>query len=72
MEAAKFYDDSFFNNQMYARIGGIPVDELNFLEIEFVFKIHFALCISAEDYFHIHHELELHCDHVCEKCRMIL
>ena len=29
MEAAKFYDDSFFNNELYARVGGVSVDELN-------------------------------------------
>ncbi|KNB44295.1 PREG-like protein [Blastocystis sp. subtype 4] len=23
MEAAKFYDDSFFNNELYARVGGV-------------------------------------------------
>ena len=41
MAAAKFYDDSFFNNELYARIGGVSVDELNALELEFVFLINF-------------------------------
>ena len=50
MAAAKFYDDSFFNNELYARIGGVSVDELNALELEFVFLINFSLLITQEEF----------------------
>lgn len=50
MEGAKFYDDSFFNNEVYAKIGGVPVEELNHLELEFVFLIGFSLVIAPEEY----------------------
>lgn len=36
MLAAKYYDDFYYKNQYYAKIGGISKDEINKLEIEFV------------------------------------
>jgi len=36
MIAAKFYSDIFFTNSHYAKVGGLPVLELNQLEIEFL------------------------------------
>ena len=70
MEAAKFYDDSFFNNELYARVGGVSVDELNDLELEFVFLVSFSLVISPEEYQKIHNELFRHCRDICRQCCM--
>eukprot|EP00166_Cyanidium_caldarium_P005198 ctg_6080.g658 len=33
MLAAKFFDDIFYNNAYYAKVGGVPVSELNALEL---------------------------------------
>ena len=69
MEGAKFYDDSFFNNEVYAKIGGVPVEELNHLELEFVFLIGFSLVIAPEEYQRIHNDLFRHCRMICHSCR---
>ena len=68
VEAAKFYDDSFFNNELYARIGGVPVDEMNSLELEFVFLINFSLLITPEVYQKFYNELLVHCKTICSSC----
>ena len=71
VEAAKFYDDSFFNNELYARIGGVPVDEMNSLELEFVFLINFSLLITPEVYQKFYNELLVHCKTICSSCRRL-
>ena len=43
MLAAKFYDDIYYNNAYYAKIGGVPCHEINNLELEFLFMINFTL-----------------------------
>lgn len=58
--AAKFFDDAFYKNTYYARIGGIPVRELNSLELEFLFLINFTLHVTPADFFRYQTEL---CDH---------
>eukprot|EP00271_Cylindrocystis_brebissonii_P016281 TRINITY_DN3965_c0_g1_i2.p1 TRINITY_DN3965_c0_g1~~TRINITY_DN3965_c0_g1_i2.p1 ORF type:complete len:350 (-),score=37.73 TRINITY_DN3965_c0_g1_i2:655-1704(-) len=47
MVAAKFLDDSYFNNAFYAKVGGVTTLEMNRLELEFLFKISFDLHIST-------------------------
>eukprot|EP00461_Guttulinopsis_vulgaris_P002929 UN02930 len=37
MLAAKFFDDQYYNNKYYARIGGVGAEEVNQLEVEFLF-----------------------------------
>ena len=58
--AAKFFDDAFYNNVYYAKIGGVPVRELNSLELEFLFLINFTLHVSPLDYYRYQTEL---CEH---------
>eukprot|EP00750_Incisomonas_marina_P025006 INCI5280.1.p1 GENE.INCI5280.1~~INCI5280.1.p1 ORF type:complete len:273 (+),score=56.10 INCI5280.1:284-1102(+) len=58
--AAKFFDDAFYNNVYYAKIGGVPVRELNSLELEFLFLINFTLHVSPLDYYRYQKEL---CEH---------
>ncbi|KAI8879726.1 hypothetical protein K501DRAFT_192961 [Backusella circina FSU 941] len=36
MVASKFFSDVFYTNTRYAKVGGLPVSELNSLEIEFL------------------------------------
>ena len=67
--AAKTYDDNFYTNTHYARVGGIPVEELNCLEIEFLFSIGFSLYVSCEDYLRYHTEIYKHSmSRVCNLC----
>ena len=43
MLAAKFFDDQYFNNAYYAKVGGVPTNEMNTLEVEFLFMSNFTL-----------------------------
>ena len=58
--AAKTYDDNFYTNTHYARVGGVPVEELNSLELEFLFGISFSLYVSCEEYQRYHAEIYKH------------
>ncbi|KAG0325643.1 hypothetical protein BGZ99_000354 [Dissophora globulifera] len=49
MVSAKFFSDVFFTNSRYAKVGGLPVSELNQLEVEFLTLNNFALAISIEE-----------------------
>ena len=46
MLAAKFFDDQYFNNAYYAKVGGVPPTEMNSLEVEFLFRINFSLHVT--------------------------
>ena len=41
MTAAKFFDDRYYNNEYYSKIGGISNEEINTLETEFLIFINF-------------------------------
>lgn len=69
MIAAKFFDDSFFKNEFYARVGGIDTSELNMLEQEYLCSINFSLVVSPEDYQQYHNELYKHTvNDMCSCC----
>ena len=46
--AAKFFDDAYYNNAYYAKIGGVLVSEMNGLEVDFLFRINFSLHVTPE------------------------
>jgi len=46
--AAKFFDDAYYNNAYYAKVGGVLVSEMNTLECEFLFKIDFSLRVIPD------------------------
>ena len=46
--AAKMYEDEYFNNSFYARLGGVSVAELNALELEFVKLISFCTHVDLQ------------------------
>ncbi|ORY02705.1 cyclin-domain-containing protein [Basidiobolus meristosporus CBS 931.73] len=46
--STKFSSDVFYPNSQYAKIGGIPLAELNQLEVEFLFLCGFDLFIKTE------------------------
>lgn len=58
--AAKFFDDAYYNNAYYAKVGGVLVTEMNRLEVEFLFRINFSLHVSPELYNKYHAELGAH------------
>ncbi|EFC38187.1 predicted protein [Naegleria gruberi] len=50
MVAAKFFDDKFYSNEYYANIGGIKKEEINKLEIEFLYMINFSLHFQPPEF----------------------
>lgn len=60
MLAAKFFDDAYFNNAYYAKVGGVPTSEVNALELEFLFSINFSLHVPTDVYEKYYGELGNH------------
>ena len=58
--AAKFYDDSYYNNAYYAKVGGVPVAEMNGLELEFLFFVQFSLHVTPDVFMKYRNELVSH------------
>ncbi|CAF2356785.1 hypothetical protein IGI04_041822 [Brassica rapa subsp. trilocularis] len=48
--SAKFMDDMCYNNAYYAKIGGITTEEMNLLELDFLFGIGFQLNVTLSTY----------------------
>jgi Cyclin len=48
--AIKFFDDNFYLNSIYAKIGGISVKELAFLERNFLKMVKYELLIEKETF----------------------
>jgi hypothetical protein len=46
--AAKFFDDAYYNNAYYSKVGGVLVSEMNGLEVDFLFRINFSLHVQPE------------------------
>mmetsp|Transcript_34438 Transcript_34438/g.83304 ORF Transcript_34438/g.83304 Transcript_34438/m.83304 type:complete len:216 (-) Transcript_34438:266-913(-) len=60
MISAKFFDDQYFNNAYYAKVGGVPCKEMNSLEVEFLFLTNFSLFVTYDTYKQYHTELRNH------------
>lgn len=58
--AAKFFDDHYFNNAYYAKVGGVPCGEMNELEVEYLLMINFSLHVQNETYARYYNELANH------------
>jgi len=67
MLAAKFFDDQYFNNAYYAKVGGVPCTEINSLEVEFLFLCNFALFVNTDTYSQYYTEL---CNHAANTSNM--
>jgi len=48
--ASKFYDDEYYSNSWYGRVGGVCAKELNILEASFLKLIQFRCSVSPEEY----------------------
>lgn len=46
--AAKFFDDAYYNNAYYAKVGGVLTSEMNGLEVDFLFRINFSLYVNSD------------------------
>ena len=51
MLAAKFFDDRYYNNEYYSKVGGISKAEMNKLEAEFLKFINFKLYVPPMIFF---------------------
>ncbi|KAJ1327423.1 PHO85 cyclin-6/7 [Microdochium nivale] len=47
--ASKFFSDVFYTNSRYAKVGGLPLAELNHLELQFLVLNDFRLSVPVED-----------------------
>lgn len=50
MIAAKFFDDHYYDNRHYSQVGGVPKEEMNLLELEFLFLLEFNLYVDPKEY----------------------
>lgn len=56
--AIKYNDDVYYDNAVYARIGGVPLAEINFLETSLLSLLKFNLYVSPQLFFEYARELE--------------
>lgn len=61
MVAAKFFDEEYFSNSFYAKIGGISLEDMNRLEVEFLNLIDYKLYVE-EKIFYQYQEKMLNCE----------
>jgi len=67
--ACKYWDDAFYMNSFYAKVGGVTTAELNKLELDFLFALDFDLHVKAHDFDQYFHELRNHVStNKCESC----
>jgi hypothetical protein len=50
MIAAKFFDDVYYSNAYYARVGGVRLKEMNVLEVRFLELLQWRLFVSPQEY----------------------
>lgn len=48
--AAKCFDDEYYSNGFFAQVGGVSVEELNKLEMQFLFLLQFSTHVSPQVY----------------------
>ncbi|KAJ1280219.1 hypothetical protein BS78_04G214800 [Paspalum vaginatum] len=50
LTAVKFMDDICYNNAYFAKVGGISLVEMNYLEVDFLFGVGFDLNVAPETF----------------------
>jgi hypothetical protein len=50
MLAVKFFDDVYYSNAYYAKVGGVKGNEMNVLEVHFLRLIDWQLFVSPEEF----------------------
>eukprot|EP01053_Blabericola_migrator_P006407 Blabericola_migrator_1__6406@NODE_322_length_9825_cov_103_602685_g259_i1_p3_GENE_NODE_322_length_9825_cov_103_602685_g259_i1NODE_322_length_9825_cov_103_602685_g259_i1_p3_ORF_typecomplete_len397_score18_95Cyclin/PF08613_11/1_3e34Cyclin_N/PF00134_23/6_7e08_NODE_322_length_9825_cov_103_602685_g259_i124823672 len=59
MVAAKFFDDVYYSNSFYAKVGGLSLEEMNVLESHFLHLIKYDLYVSPREYERYRHNVSL-------------
>ncbi|MES1920012.1 hypothetical protein MHBO_001742 [Bonamia ostreae] len=49
MIASKFIDDRGYNNELHSKMGGVSLEEINSLEVEFLFLLNFNLFVDEKE-----------------------
>eukprot|EP01016_Furgasonia_blochmanni_P010840 TRINITY_DN1468_c0_g1_i2.p1 TRINITY_DN1468_c0_g1~~TRINITY_DN1468_c0_g1_i2.p1 ORF type:complete len:401 (+),score=130.03 TRINITY_DN1468_c0_g1_i2:3-1205(+) len=49
--AAKFFDDRYYNNEYYGKVGGVSNVELNLLEIKFLHSLNYKLHVTPKTFY---------------------
>lgn len=70
MVAAKYFDDVYYTNTFYAEVGGISVNEINSLEVDFLCRIGFNLFVSTEEFRQYYKDIADHCSNCFTCCRI--
>lgn len=70
--AAKFFDDAYYNNAYYAKVGGVLVHEMNGLEVDFLFRINFSLHATPDEFTKYRNELLSHANVGTPSCDLPL
>jgi len=65
MLAMKFFEDSYYTNAYYAKVGGVTCPEMNALELDFLFLVDFSLNVSPDLFNRYHAELVKHALNYC-------
>jgi len=55
---AKFVDDRFFSNTYYAECAGVPLPEMNLLEVSLLKMLNFGVFVSEDDFKKMRHRLD--------------
>jgi hypothetical protein len=63
--AVKYWNDDFYKNTLYSKIGGIPLNEFNNLEVKLLFSIQFDLDIKPAVFDEYYEQLN---KHTCSNC----
>ena len=50
LTASKFTTDMYYNNLTWANIGGIRLEELNVLELEYLFALGFSIVVTKDEF----------------------
>jgi hypothetical protein len=50
LTACKFTLDNYYTNEVWANLGGVRLEELNALELEFLFLLGFSGVVTKEEY----------------------
>jgi hypothetical protein len=56
--STKVFDDEFYKNAYYAKLGGVSTSEMNTLEVEFLSLVNFNLYVSIETFEKYQQELQ--------------
>ncbi len=55
--AIKYNEDNFYSSEIYAKLGGVTLKELNYLEFQFLILIKFSLFVDKDLFDKYYHNL---------------